>query len=669
MDQDNNPLFAFLFRNGPMLMTLSSLPQRCFVEVNERFLNTLGYQRDQVIGKTAEELALFVQPDIETQISADLRRNSMIRDFDLQLRASDGRLIEGLLSASLVVFDGQEYVLSMLADITKRKHWEDHLDASASLLDKLSRQVPGMIYQYQYFPDGRSCFPFASEAIHELLELSPAAVKSDGEVALRLIHPDDAVRVRQSIANSFVNLNLWTEDFRVNLPRKGVRWLRGTARVQSSRYAEDGSMLWYGHLSDITEHKNAEEALRSANRMLEKSTAYSNTLALRAEAANRAKTAFLANMSHEIRTPLNGVLGMLQLLETTTLDDEQRDYIATALESGNILLQLLSDVLDLSKIEAGDMVLVESEFSLHEFISTSTRVFYGQARKQGLHLNWHITPELPDLLCADVGRMRQIMLNLLSNAIKFTSSGRIEVSVTGKQQSATQWQICLCVSDTGIGIAAEQLEQIFAPFTQVDESTTRRFQGCGLGLTIVKRLLDLMGGSIEAESVVNEGSQMYIYLPVHSRESCNSTTQPSLVVSDQHDLLAPSWRILVAEDQPTNQVLIRRILIKLGHQVEVVSDGNKVLERLRKVPFDLILMDVEMPQLDGIEATRIIRANKTADLPAAIPIIALTAHAIRGDPERCIACGMNDYLAKPVSFDNLAERINRLMAESSRYCK
>lgn len=376
-----------------------------------------------------------------------------------------------------------------------------------------------------------------------------------------------------------------------------------------------------------------------------------------AEATTRAKTDFLSNMSHEIRTPIAGVLGIADLLLHSDLDPEVRNYVLTIQSSGETLLTVINDILDLSKIEAGKLEIERNPFNLVQVVEDTCMLLDTNAKSKGLRLTFQAEKAVPTTLIGDSARIRQILYNIIGNAIKFTEIGAIEVRLRSAAIAEHSVNVKVSVSDTGIGIAASRLPMIFDSFTQEDSSTSRRFGGTGLGLSISKRLVELMGGSIYAESTAGIGSTFHFELEMKVAEEKprGIPDRPSLTASDNSNPLPlTGLSILLADDNRVNQMVTMRLMTRLGAKVDCANDGQLALEMVEGNPYDLVLMDCQMPVIDGFEATRRIRKMGNC---AHIPVVAITANAMQGDREACLAAGMNGYVTKPVDSAQLLAAI------------
>jgi PAS domain S-box-containing protein len=516
-------------------------------------------------------------------------------------------------------------------DITARRLAEERLRESEALVRLVADNVPAMIAYY----DARQTLRFANREYAELFGVEVEEVI--GWRAADILGSEAAAEaepwVRRALAGEVVTYE------RAHRGAGGTMHLQVTLVPRWSPQSEiEGYIVM---MTDIGERKRHEAELSAARE--------------EAERANRAKSEFLAHMSHELRTPLNGILGMTEILAASALDEEQRDCLRTIEVCAGTLLALVNDSIDLAKIEAGRMTLECVPFSLREVIEEALRVERQRAAEKGLALEASIAPQVPRLLRGDPVRVRQLVLNLVNNAIKFTAAGHVRVRARVAAFEPGAVRLALEVEDTGIGIAPDKREAIFEAFTQADASTTRRFGGTGLGLAICRRLAALMDGTIGVESEPGRGSTFRVALRLELAEPGESapTEAPP----------APAHRsglhVLVAEDNPVNRRVLVKFLERLGCRAQCAADGAEAVRRFREQPFDLVLMDVQMPVMDGVEAAARMREVER-ERGARTPIAALTAHALAGDRERLLAAGMDEHLPKPVSFAALARLLARL---------
>jgi len=522
-------------------------------------------------------------------------------------------------------------------DVTERKEAE-------ARLREITDNVPVAIFQYLVNAEQRVVVPFISSAIYTIAGVRAEDVMQEPSLLMKCVHPEDRASVVAAMGPAHEGAPPLSLDIRMLRNGSGETvWVHAAA---DPRQLANGSWVWNGYFSDVTVANTIALELQRAKD--------------RAVAASLAKSDFLANMSHEIRTPMNGVIGMVDLLMDTALDAEQMEYVGVVKNSADALLRVINDILDFSKIEAGKLQIEHIALPLAQTVEDTLKVVSLRARDRGLDLRCELEPDLPLALLGDPGRLRQILVNLLGNAIKFTREGSIVLRVGSEGRTGDKLMLHFSVSDTGIGIAADKLETIFEAFSQEDSSTTRRFGGTGLGLTICARLVDAMSGRIWVESVAGQGSVFHFTIevgvdpsqamPMAAEQQSGAATAPEL----QHKL-----KVLLVEDNRINQKLAVTLLQRWGHAVTVAEDGAQAVQQVAAEHFDVVLMDMMMPVLDGLDATRQIRALSSP--MARVPIIAMTANALAADQQRCLDAGMDDYLSKPIKAPHLRAMLQKVV--------
>ncbi|XGC81581.1 ATP-binding protein [Bdellovibrio bacteriovorus] len=483
--------------------------------------------------------------------------------------------------------------------------------------------------------DTKGYFRKINPAFVELLGYS--AEEFCSKPAIDFIHPDDIGPTIREIERQANGESVMAFENRYRCKDGSYRWL-------SWRSVPVGDIT-YGTARDITESKKIAQELQEAK--------------IAAETASKAKSEFLANMSHEIRTPLNGIIGMTDLLNETQLSTDQKNFAQIIQDSGTALLSILNGILDLSKIEAGKIVLESNDFDVRDLLTRYSQLLKGSLRSKNLDLQVFVDPKIPLLLQGDSNRIGQILLNLLGNAIKFTEKGHISLAATLQSTQGPTATLRFEVQDTGIGMTPCQTKQLFQPFTQADGSTSRKYGGTGLGLSISKRLAELMNGKIGVESESGKGSTFWFTVDVTFDSETSISKKLSVKTETMTNISSVAKKVLVVEDNLVNQTIIISMLKGLGHKVDIANNGNEALKVYKNYAYDLILMDCQMPEMDGYTATEKIREIQKHSSGAKIPILAFTANVMSEDEERCRKCGMDDILAKPVTLDALKQAMSK----------
>jgi PAS domain S-box-containing protein len=688
------------------LVTIS--PDGKITDVNEATIRATGMPREKLIG--TDFSSYFTEPDKAREGYQLVFSKGTVTNYPLTIRHHDGSLTDVLYNAS-VYKDVTGNVLGVFAaarDITERKLVETALRESETRYRSLFQNSPISLWEEDFsevkkhlealrqagVTDFAAYFVLHPEVIPDFLnsvqvldvnratlELMGAQSKQELIGSLGTVLPGE---ISRHFAVELVHISEGKRNFGwedINRMRDG-RLIQVSLNWSVMPGYEDSLSKVIVSSIDITERKQAEIELLAYRDHLEElvqtRTAELVLAKQQADYANRAKSDFLAMMSHEIRTPLHGILGLTQLALEGDLDANLRNYLTHIQLSGEILLATINDILDFSKIEASRLDLEAIQFSLNDILQTISSSMVHRAKEKGLVLAFSISPEVPRVLIGDPLRLGQVLLNLVSNAVKFTERGKVDVEIALISKEAHQVELRFSVCDTGIGMTETQIEQMFRPFSQADNSISRRYGGTGLGLAISKSLIEMMGGTIEVESKIGQGSRFsftLVFLRSIDVEDGSFAQAPDEKMAQKRlseqaiagaDLLKlHGKRILLVEDNVINQMVALEMLQRLGLLVSVAVDGEQAIAMIHKNPYDAVLMDIEMPGMDGYQATLKIRSNQhfSADK---LPIIAMTAHALTGEREKALKGGMNDYVSKPVDAILLTHTLMRWLAPESK---
>ncbi len=699
--KDSEGRYKLLFENandGIVLHRVTSEGIPCdIIQTNEVICRMLGYTKEEMIRLKPMDIQIECLEEVDEVLQKILSHEKNIL-FERHLIAKDGRIIPVEFHTSVLDLQGSTAAISIIRDITERKQAEEERQRLAQELADRASELQAVLDAAPvavWIAHDPQCQKITGNAYADQILQAPqggnvsrSALPGDADVSYRVFRKDVELKPEEMPAQVATatgrsvmgdELELLFQDGRsVQLIESAVPLFDAEGQVRGAVIAG----------SDVTQIKLAEEALQKAKdelelRVLERTEELSlakeglevineelqveleqhQKLEMEltrakeaAEAAVEAKAAFLANMSHELRTPMNAVIGFSSLLLDDSLTPDQQDYMERIRIGGESLLAIINDILDFSKMEKKKVELEHQPLSLRSLVEGSLSMVAVHAGDKGLNLSVTISYGTPDTLIGDPGRLRQILINLLSNAVKFTDVGGVSVSVSSKALEDNRHQILFAVRDTGIGIPKDKMDQLFWPFSQVEASISSQRGGTGLGLAISKRLVELMGGRIWADSTPGKGSTFSF--TIEAEAAPDEIADSRIPENAAYENLAEKnpLRILVAEDVPSNQKVLVEMLRRMGYRADMAADGREVLQALKLLPYDLILMDIQMPEMDGIAAAREIRKLWPNKGPK---IIAITAYALDGDREKCLKAGMDDYIAKPVQKEELALVLKR----------
>lgn len=592
-------------------------------EVNPAYETITGLKRNEIIGRNASELF----PGLENSAVDWL---GIFGEVALSRKTISKEVYSDIVNRWFNVFyycPKPGYAASIFSDITERKIQEEELRITKERLIEVQEFAH---LGYWEFDAITGEYPWSDE-LFRIYGFKPQEFIPTINDFLKIIHPEDKEFI-ESVLQGPLNAHEREFDFRVIRQEHETIWIHGKMKYE---YHTSGKLIRRcGVVQDITRRKLSEELLRQAMEA--------------AETANEAKSMFLANMSHELRTPLNGILGMAQLLEMD-LQGEQKEMAAMINTCGNNLITIINDILDLSKIEAGKVILSQEKFVINDLVVEINHLIQSLAKQKGLEYNFHVDKEIRNqVIIGDSGRLKQVLLNLLGNAIKFTKCGQISLLVKTGRVFEDKLQLFFSITDTGMGISEDKVGQLFTSFMQVDNSYAKQFEGTGLGLAISKQLVSMMEGELSVESKLGVGSNFTFSTIFKLKTDVKETTE----IENVHDIQMSSEiiKVLLVEDDYISTVFVKRLLDRKNITLKISTNGKQALEILERESFHIIFMDVQMPDMDGYETTKMIRDSEKA-LHKHTPIVAITAYVLLGDREKCLEAGMDDYLEKPLDAE------------------
>ncbi len=658
--RDVKETFDSFFAHSPALMSIFD-ERGVYHDVNAAVSKIMDRPKEDIVGNSFHDMLPSPLADTFMDRLDELsEQNDALVVEDEIPTGDDDRTYESVIFP--IKTQDQTRLFGCIAvDITQHKRTEQKLRRSRKRFELAVRGSNDGLWDW----DLRTDDLYLSPRWKQQLGYEEDELENKFSTFEDLIHPDDRPEVMEHVEN-YLNGEEQKFKFEFRMVHKdgSVKWI--LARGEAYRDENGLPYRMAGSHTDITERKQNEQTLEALNDYLTQQTQLANRMAAEARSANRVKSKFLANMSHEIRTPLNGVIGMTRLLQDTDLSARQKHYVKTALSSGERLLDLVNDILDFSKLEKGDLEPEEEPFDLTELMDDFATSMVFRCEKKGLDFVYGIEPEVPSKLIGDPARLRQILTNLVSNAIKFTDQGKVTTRAYLDEEQDDSVRLRFSVSDTGIGIPDDRQEELFEDFRQIDGSSTREYGGAGLGLAIVKQIVEAMGGTIDFNSTQGEGTDFWFTVSLEKQDDPSQTSSgaSSDTLADHKASNQPSARILLAEDDQTNRQVAMGILNGMGFSADPVENGEEAIEALKKTDYDLVLMDIQMPEMDGYEATRQIRNGAEELLTNEVPIIALTAHAMDGDENACLEAGMNDYLSKPIDPEQLSSTLEIWLPET-----
>ena len=626
--------FHKLFDNNPELMAVTTAKEGWFTEVNATFLEKLGYTREEVIGKNSQDLQLFIDPDKRLSIGEALRSNGRIRNQELQVRTKGGEVLTGLFSGERIENQLEDCFLTVMTDITLLKKAQEDLHVTSQRL-KLATQAANVgIWEY----DVASNTLVWDETMYKLYGITAETFSGAYEAWEQGLHPDDLAYCREAVQKTLAGDQDFSPEFRVVWPDGSIHYIKANALLIYNQDNRPVKMI--GTNWDVTERYEHEAELIQAKEQ--------------AESANIMKSQFVANMSHEIRTPMNGIMGYLELLNRSNLSSEQRSFIREAKAASDVLLYLINDILDISKIEAGKLTMEKIHFNLRTAVEDAVSLLMPRAREKNLTLLTAIHPQVPEQVMGDPARLRQIINNLVSNAVKFTEKGKVIITLSSSGEPDGRTRIQFEIKDTGIGISADAIPKLFKPFTQADASTTRKFGGTGLGLAISKELVKMMDGDITVESIPGQGSQFTFFIRLEA------------IQLYPHCRLSKSIRntnVLVVHESVSTRNRICSYLEDCGCKTFQSQRADKAITTIltqanTENTIDVAIIDYHLPDMNGCQLATALQAIPSAQK---VKLILLTLARQKNDVDQTCPPGVCGYVTKPVRRDDLLQCMNSIV--------